>query len=152
MNYRALSTLDILKAIKTDEYAKRYFIGVFPRDKLPQAQFKYPYSLIMNTDTSENKGQHWLAMHYDTNKYCTFFDSYGNSPKFYKLDNYIKQTSSDYEWNRQQIQDPFSVVCGHYCIFFILMKSRGFELNEINNLFFKNNFNINDYFIGNLLN
>ena len=63
----SLSTLDILKEIDKDSYAKRYFIGVYPRNRLPAIK-SYPASLIVNTDPSGKPGEHWLAIYFNKSK------------------------------------------------------------------------------------
>ena len=78
---------------------------------------------------------------------CTFFDSFGFSPQDYKVDDYIKKTSKSYEWNQNQIQHVESSMCGFYCIYFINLKSRGYSLQFINQLFVKKQFKQNDFFM-----
>jgi hypothetical protein len=109
-------------------------------------------SFLITQFKSGEQGQHWLAIYYDYNGKCTFFDSFGHSPAFFGLEAYIDKTSTKWEYNAQQIQSIFSSTCGYYCIYFILLKSRNFEMNEILNLFNKTNLNINDYIVSKLLN
>jgi hypothetical protein len=50
-----------------------------------------------------------------------------------------------------QIQDIDSNACGYFCIYFILLKSRGFSLEHISRLFSESNFILNDYLISHIL-
>jgi len=51
-----MDSLQIESVIKN-----KRFIGVFPRDKLPK-DIKDTFSaLIVNTDSSSEKGEHWIA-------------------------------------------------------------------------------------------
>ncbi len=143
---KRLSTKDILQGLISDPYAKRYFLGVFPRDKVPRIT-KYPSSLIVNTDKQGERGEHWLAIYVDKYKNCEFFDSFGLSEKDYGFDGYIRTFSRNYTSNKLQMQDISSNACGYYCIYFILFKSRGLSLNEIQNLFSRDNFNFNDFLV-----
>ena len=43
------------------------FVGVFPCDKIPVLNFKYPKFMIINIDTSYEPGLHWLAIRIDKN-------------------------------------------------------------------------------------
>ena len=146
---KPLNTFDILKAITSDEYARFDFKGVVPRDKLPQKP-SYPSSIIVNTHKSNQSGEHWLALYYDENGMCSFFDSFGMHPDFYSLKDYIEKTSRHWEFNNKQLQSFNSVTCGHYCIYFILLKSRRFKLKEILELFDRKNFNLNDFRISHI--
>jgi hypothetical protein len=76
-----LSTRDILQGLINDQYAKRYFLGVFPRDKLRSLVTKYPSSLIVSTDKQGERGENWLAIYVDKHKNCEFFDSFELSEK-----------------------------------------------------------------------
>lgn len=142
----ALNTIQIVKKIKADFFARHYFKAVVPRDKLPRS-VSYPCSFVVNTHSSKQPGEHWLAIHYDESGKCTFFDSFGLSPLYYKLDDFIKKTSTSWEHNEQQIQSISSNKCGYYCIYFILLMSRNLSLNEILSLFCKKDFDFNDFII-----
>ena len=143
---KSLNTNEIYKILFKDEFAKKDFKKVVPFDCLPNHP-DYPSSFVVNTDPRGQKGEHWLALYYDEKGVCTFFDSFGNNPNYFGLDKYIQRTSTKYEYNNMQIQSLFSNTCGYYCIYFILLKSRGYNLIDIQNLFSKTNFNMNDYLI-----
>ena len=110
----------------------------------------YPSSFIVNTDPSGEPGTHWLSFYYDINGNCTFFDSFGQHPKSYGLLNFICKTSKKWIYNDKRLQSFYSATCGYYAIFFILLKSREFNLDQICNLFSKDNFNMNDYLVSNI--
>lgn len=141
-----LDSNDIRIRILKDIYARKEFIGVFPRNQLPLVQ-KEPFSFICNTDPSTKPGEHWIAMHFDRKKRCTFFDSFGLPPDYYNLKDYIEKLSVDYEFNKRQLQDFNSSLCGHFCCVFILLKSRGLTLDEINKLYSLKNLEINDLIV-----
>ena len=73
---KSLSTSDIYKLLSKDEYAKKDFKSVLPYDCLPPRP-QYPSSYGIYTDSAGEKGEHWLALYYDKNGECTFFDSFG---------------------------------------------------------------------------
>jgi hypothetical protein len=127
---------------------KKYFIGALSFDEFPK-KIKYPCCFVLNTQPRSSSGEHWLALHYNSVGFCTFFDSYAKPPETYNLNIKIQQTSKGYKYNNQIIQGD-SFYCGHYCILFLIFKC----LNKENNffkLFSSSNFK-NDLFIKNLLN
>ena len=144
-----MNTFEIFKIIKSDILAQEDFIGVLARDQLPK-KIIYPSSFIINTDKSNEPGEHWLAIYYDKNGICEFFDPLGFSPKYYKLNEYLISTSNKYFYNNQQMQGIFSKFCGHYCILFIFVKSRNYNLTFFLKLFTKNTF-FNDNIIKKIL-
>ena len=70
---KPLNSIQILNYLKQDDYAKNIFRSVLPRDRLPQ-NVSFPSAYVINTHTSDKKGEHWLAIYYDKNGLCTFFD------------------------------------------------------------------------------
>ena len=58
------------------------FIGVYARDNLPtQLPPRRPLLLVVNTDRSNRKGQHWVCMCIEkTGQYSEYFDSIGMAP------------------------------------------------------------------------
>ena len=83
-----MNTLQLNHILKSSRITKKDFYGVLARDQLPE-YIPYPKHFIINTEESSEPGEHWLALYYDKNGICNFFDSYGNSPKFFGLEDYI---------------------------------------------------------------
>ena len=55
------------------------FIGVYPRDALPNVG-KRPVALIANTDSRYEPGEHWIAIILLKDGVGEYFDSYGLPP------------------------------------------------------------------------
>ena len=105
-----MNTLEITQCLKKDPYAKAIFKQVVPRDKLPNVpRLGYPSAFVINTQPSNMRGEHWLAVYYDKQGFCTFFDSYGMRPSFYNLCNFVFQTSRGFEHNTQQLQSYYGI-------------------------------------------
>ena len=140
---RPLTTTDIRKQLRQDEFCRGIFSKVIPLDYLP-LRINYPSGYIFNTDPSYLPGEHWLALFYNSEGKCTFFDSFGRHPKEFRLENYLNRTSKEWEYNSTILQSLTSVTCGQYCIYFIQLMCRGFKLDEIIKGFSINDFNEND--------
>ena len=98
------------------------FIGAFPFDDLP-AKPTTDFSVIINTDSKNGPGEHWLAL---VRKKTVFYfhDSYGRLPDddLFTIDfkkvmkNYINgKCVSNTKW----IQQITSNVCGDHSVYFI---------------------------------
>ena len=111
----------------------------------------YPSAIVVNTQSENQEGEHWLAMYFDKNRFCEFFDSFGLGPDYYNLELYVKTFASDLHFNNSQLQSYDSDTCGYYCIHFILLKSRGFSLLEIVSMFDKEDLKNNDNIIRNVI-
>lgn len=148
MNYYELNNIQISKILEKDTYTKNIFLGVFSIDSLPVPL--YPSCFVINTATSYEEGEHWLAIYYGKNRTATFFDSYGNHPEKFCLEHYMDRTAIKWNFNKKQLQSFESNICGYYCVLFLKMKSRSVELDEFLNLF-TNDSKKNDMIIKNLI-
>lgn len=142
-----LNSNQIFFEIKQDMYAKNIFKKVLARDEIPRRVI-YPSAFVINNQKRNQPGQHWLAVYYDKNGSCEFFDSFGMHPSFYGLEKLIRYP---FNYNKIQLQSNNSYYCGYYCIYFILLKSRGFSLDQIISLFSQKNLKFNDLIIKNLI-
>lgn len=134
-----MNSIQISKALKKDPVTRRFFIGVFSCDQLPQKLYKYPMCLIVNTDPYSKPGKHWLAMYIPSPATLEFFDSYGHPPSYFKGP--ISRFSSRFQYmnyNDVPLQSEFSAVCGQYCIYFLYSRCRGRNLKSIVKSFHSN--------------
>ena len=100
-------------------YSKRLFIGVFPRDCLPKRIPHYPCSLIINTDTKNLPGKHWVSIFISSYKVGEYFDSFGHEPP-QDIARWLNKFTLN--WNRVNyifIQNPFSTTCGQFVLYFV---------------------------------
>jgi len=110
----------LLRALKK---WKGKFIGVVGRDGLPELE-ESKVCAVVNTDLTRGPGIHWVCFFKENNK-VEFFDSGGRPASFYQIPH-------SHDWhNTIPLQDPSSVVCGHYCIMFLVMRSEGYSANDI---------------------
>jgi hypothetical protein len=128
--FEELNSVQLYKILSKDSCTKKKFIGVLARDQLPYKP-KYPSCFIINTDRSNKPGAHWLAFYYDNVGHCTFFDSFGIHPSFYRLTSYLERTSKSWNYNNIKFQSNNSKTCGYYAFIFILLKCRGIDLKNI---------------------
>ena len=135
----------LLVSIDKNKYPLN-FLGVFPLDHYPfssvlnePSHLPHPmlsstitskrkaFFCIVNSDTSNKPGSHWLASFLDYSlsiPYLEFFDSYGFSPNIYKLPLPIDHPLFSY--NHIQLQSNLSTVCGHYCLLFLYLRAIAF--------------------------
>ena len=101
------------------------FNGVFSRDNLPNNTIKNG-AYVINLDEYHDIGTHWVAL-YVNNKIVTYFDSFGveHIPK--EIMKFINRTSFGTGSRRKKIitnicriQAYDSIMCGYFCIGFIM--------------------------------
>ncbi|GMT03589.1 hypothetical protein PENTCL1PPCAC_25764 [Pristionchus entomophagus] len=94
------------------------FLGVYPSDCLPNIVDKSKsFGLVVNTDSSDKSGTHWLAI-FVKNGICHYFDSFCGLPKVKNIRSFCEQFHSCH-FNREKHQQIQEITCGAYCIFVI---------------------------------
>jgi len=104
----------------------RDFDGVFSIDHLPDN----PRLLVCNTDPSDKPGRHWIAIYVGDDGCGDFFDSFGRRPSLY-LERYMNRNCLSWNFNDRQLQSVVSKFCGHYCIYFCILRSNGIDMRKI---------------------
>ena len=114
------------KEIKKILNCSKSFVGCFASDQLSQLSISsYPVFLIVNTDKTKGRGKHWLAL-YITTCEIELFDSLGLIhrnllPK--QILNFVHRFSVSRKLTcNRRIQPNNSILCGFYCIFFIILR------------------------------
>ena len=94
------------------------FLGVFAVDELTLIPKGRTGLLIFNTDTSQNTGQHWLALCI-TNNNIYYFDSlFSGFQHSIHFKEYMTFAKKRLTWNTIQIQHDLSDKCGIHCLVF----------------------------------
>jgi len=102
------------------------WLGVFARDELPDlSRVPRPFALVLNTDPHDKPGQHWLAIYGPRNGRLELFDSFGMPAAYYKLD------TLDLHYHNVAYQSLDSALCGHYCLFFIYLRSHNHSFDSV---------------------
>ena len=119
-----MNNCELEKAIRQDPVTSEVFLGVYPRDKIPNPTAE-TNCLIVNTAKEGTPGEHWVAMYKDGRKY-EFFDSYGRKAF---ANEFIGNNL--YTYNATLLQSPVSAVCGEYCLYYLYYRSRGESQDSI---------------------
>lgn len=118
------------------------FVDVVSSDTLPpEAVSRRPCAYIANTAPAQNPGEHWVCFYFNKLPPHEYFDSYGGEPpKHFK--HFLER--NDFKRNTRLIQHPSTTVCGQYCLYFILMRSKGIPFESFVNNFSKTDLLNND--------
>jgi len=92
---------------------------------------------ILNLENHNLKGSHWTALCLFA-KHGLYMDSFGMPPPE-KLFNYLEKKYKQVNYNRMEIQDMDSKLCGYFCIaFFKFMQNKKATLEGFQQLFSQN--------------
>jgi len=129
-----MNSSQILCALESDVLLKKYQIGVFANDKIPYLGDNSHIAYIINSAPANHTGEHWVAVYKDHKNEINIFDSFGKHPLIYLSLELINQDDS-IVYQTGQLQQNTSDYCGQYCIFFVHMKAKGWNMQKICNLF-----------------
>ena len=117
---KPLTNYELLKYVKLLNI--KNFRGVFMRDALPKKRSKQTEAAIVNLDSNDSQGTHWVCF-YGNN----YFDSFGLPPP----DEVVKYMPHPIYYNSNEIQDRASVICGHLCLYVLKHLSDGKSYEEV---------------------
>lgn len=127
---RGLTNLEIEKCMNRHARLRKFFRGCFPIDELP-VRPAVPFALIVNLDKGNEPGSHWVALVSTSTDRIEYFDSFGNPPP-----PLLAEFTGEYAHifvNRHRFQSPLSIVCGHYCVFFVTRRALGEPVERVMN-------------------
>lgn len=133
-----MNTSQLKCVINCDSVMKKMIKGVFARDEIPSEISSFPSGFIVNTDDGHHVGRHWLAFYFESKIKTEFFDSYGHSPDYFSFEGNT--------YNDKRLQSSKSIVCGQYCLYYLLNRCRGVPMKSITKPF-GNDLEENDNFV-----
>ena len=124
-----MNTQQLLHCLHQDKVIRKYALGVYPADGLPQVTI-WPSCFIANLDPANKPGSHWIAVFIDSEGVGECFDSYGRSP-CESLNKYLKKYCKTILYNPVRIQGPLSSSCGQYCVYYLCHRARDRTMSKI---------------------
>lgn len=129
-----MNTVQISKVLKSNNLTHKIFKGVYALDELPK-QVSRPSILVVNTDTSNEKGTHWLAIFVPVRGCAEYFDSFGNPPFHIEIIKFLQNHSKCFVFNNKCLQSNITSVCGQYCCVYLWVRSSCKSMKYFLNLF-----------------
>lgn len=135
-----MDTIQLTLILRKDKYTRGVFQGIYPSDKLPASVSSYPALFIANVDTSDKPGSHWIAFYFTKDHEGEIFESYGLPPSNYSrtFTGFLNNNSNSWIFNTVTLQSVNSKVCGHYCLYLALFRSRQVSMSTIVHRFSSN--------------
>ena len=143
-----MNTSSLQCILRCDPILSKSVVGIFASDELPKLLNSFPVSFIVNTDKRMDPGRHWVAFYISSRTEGEFFDSYGNSPSYYsnEFEKFFDRHGLKMTYNQKRLQGYDSIVCGQYCIYYLMQRCRGIDMKCVVKPFTQNYAN-NDHFI-----
>lgn len=137
-----MDTYTLLRYLEKICKCKNVEFDVMPCDYLEKVVITSKrMAIVANLSDSSSLGTHWvLYIINGVNGPIEYYDSYGtpiHEQPSYFLNFCLKNKRRIIQINKQ-LQSINSEVCGHYCIFFTLMRLNGCSMQKIYSCFSKN--------------
>ena len=117
-----MNSEQLISILKQDPYTASIFRGVYLINHLPPIQNGI---YVTNTAPDTHPGLHWVALFVIDNS-IEYFDIYGDPPTT------LHRWGKKKQWiiNPIPLQSPLTLVCGQYCLYYLLHHIWG--INMIN--------------------
>ena len=145
-------TNQIIKNLLKYRWSRRVFCGVKPLDKIPQRRVRRPCSFVVNTDKSDQPGEHWFGIFVPRRGQVEYFDSYGRPPQHGEVLTFIRLNGNKFKYNTKRIQSNESQNCGQFTLFFIYFRSKGYTMDQYMKIYSNIDYQYNDQIIEKLYN
>ena len=131
-----MDSFELLGICNRDTDIGKMFIGVLPSNKLPKVTSR-PSCFIANTKPDTHTGEHWIAIFINKEGYGDYFCSFGMPPQqvFAK---FMNEHCEKWNYTSKTIQQPYSITCGQYALFFLHARAKGLPMFKILDLFTNN--------------
>ena len=144
-----MNSTELQKILEYDEHTNLLNPVVKPLNHFLEEPLNSPSITIVNLDSCDKPGSHWVAVYVPMNGKTEYFDSYGNKPNeqfLFKL----QQLKKEIVYSLFSVQG-LSTVCGQYCLLFLLMRSRGFLFHDIISTFLLSEFSTERDLVANFM-
>ena len=113
------------------KYKITNFRGCYSKDILPASPLKNESVVVNLEDYLDGNGTHWTVIYNDPkSRDIEYFDSFGMLPPDV-VRKYMSKANKGIVYNSSTIQDMNSIMCGYYCVYFIIQRHQGRPMNEI---------------------
>ena len=102
-------------------------------DQLPARVQSQTQSFVVNTDSCDREGTHWVVFHFPKEGPAEFFDSLGRAPETYHpcFRSVLIANGPQYKFNTVRVHPEDDDTCGLYCVHFVKYRYRNFTLEDI---------------------
>ena len=123
---RPLSSMDLLALVQDSVLLAHRFKGIYAANSLPHLGFLTPTTfIVVNTDTLQSMGLHWIALFMNLDTSISYFCSLGHRPAGVVL-SYLTAHGT-YHVTVGRRQRLSSHLCGLYCVFYAYMRCNGHD-------------------------
>ena len=118
---KPLSNFDLEKWI--DDLEIKYFRSIYSRDRLPD-KIKKKDCGIINLDSIEGQGTHWVCYRNIDKQMVEYFDPFGLIMP-HEVHHYLAKSGKKVIFSQDEIQNRDIVLCGYWCLYYLNERQKG---------------------------
>ena len=118
-----MNSIQLENLLKKYKPLKNKFLGVFSSNNIPNKECTRPFCFIVNNMRKGTVGEHWIACYSDNPSTVEYFDSFAEEPNCDMRQSMLGRFPI-VKQNKFSLQSPLSDTCGHYCIYFLILRSK----------------------------
>ena len=115
-----LSNYDIERALRKVPHVWNMYEGVYAHDQLPNLYLTHvPTFIVINTDSHNLPGRHWISIYIDVNRRGEVFDPLA-SPLSTHVMRFMNRWTRQWITNSNVYQHPLSQACGVFVLYHLV--------------------------------
>ena len=122
-----MSNFDLEKWV--DDLEIKYFRSIYSRDRLPD-QIKKKECGIINLDSIEGQGTHWVCYRNIDKLMVEYFDPFGLIMP-HEISHYFSKSGKKIVFSQDEIQNRDTVLCGYWCLYYLIERQKGKSILEV---------------------
>jgi hypothetical protein len=124
-----MNSQQLRRILHSDEFTSLLNPTVKSLDEFLSTDLTFPSMCVVNFDTSNQPGSHWVAVNLTETGVAEYFDSYGDMKPNIQIESKLKIAASFKK--STLVFQGFSTVCGQYCLVFLLLRARNYSYKDI---------------------
>ena len=124
---KPLSNFDLEKWV--DDLEIKYFRSIYSRDRLPD-RIKKKECGIINLDSIEGSGTHWVCYRNIDKLMVEYFDPFGLIMP-HEVSHYLSKSGKRIVFSQDEIQNRDTVLCGYWCLYYLIERQKGKSILDV---------------------
>ena len=124
---KPLSNFDLEKWI--DDLKIKHFRSIFSRDRLPD-QIRKKECGIINVDSIEGEGTHWVCYRNLDENMTEYFDPFGLIMP-HEIRHYLLTSGEKVIYSQDEIQNRDTVLCVYWCLYYLIERQKGKSILDV---------------------
>ncbi|MGN6671133.1 MAG: hypothetical protein ACTHJ4_06310 [Candidatus Nucleicultricaceae bacterium] len=110
---------------------RKAYVGCFAADQIPKLRSPMPQCMVVNLDTSDGVGTHWVGIYIQSPKEADYFDSFAEWPSTSEHIRHFLKQFEKINKSSKSLQSERSSACGKHVIYFLCRRCQGWPLKRI---------------------